>query len=67
MKQKEIKNKYSLQSGDTTVTVQPSLPKLAKALGCNLSWIYKHKPKADEAWSFNYKDYQYTITVLNNN
>jgi|688.fasta_scaffold147638_5 hypothetical protein len=65
MEKIEIKNRYRVVSGETLVSETNSLPKLAKQLGCDLSWIYKFKPRTkSEGWYFNLKGYRYQIITL---
>ncbi len=65
MEKIEKKNKYRLISGETIVAEATSLPKLAKALGCHLSWLYKTKPSSQiEIWYVNLKGYRYQLITL---
>lgn len=65
MKTKEIKNKYKLVSGETTVIESPSIPKICSHLGIRISWVYKHKPKDSlQPWIFNYKGFEYQLITL---
>ena len=67
MKLKTKKEKYQLVSGDEVVFTATSIQSLCNHIGCQFSWVYYNKSKdtnKDGTWSFNYKNYNYTIKTI---